>query len=149
MTRLNVKDPSGKAYTRLTNLTYTHVVFARRSREQAMKDAQSKPYHHAANFWYFKDKVDGTSHWLEKKSHESDEQHKARVEREVDEAKLAIRGCKTPEELWELVKVEQMEAFEKIDFDEWHLMGWCGRLDLAQKLAVNDCWTEKTIVAVD
>jgi hypothetical protein len=149
MTKLTVKDPSGKVHTRTTKRTYTHVVFARQSRDWHLKDAQSRPYHHTANFWYHKAFVDGTSKWLERHGWESEEQHKKRVEQDVKRAKYCLRGCETPDELWELIKVEQMEAFEKIDFDKWHVMGWCGRLDLAQKLAVSDCWTDNTIVAVD
>lgn len=145
-------DPAGVKHKRTTERTYTHIVVARRSKEYALQSAQTKWMHFDSNFWYHQAFIDGTSKWLERKSWETDESYAKRVSSDVERAKKANRGCSTPEELWEIVKAEQVAAADAADYSKWHALGWCGRRDLAEKLACGaggGKWAEVVILPVE
>ena len=149
---LTAIDPAGVKHKRTTERTYTHVVVARLCRKHAMDVAQTKWAHFDSNFWHHQAFIDGTSKWLERSSWETDESHARRVKSDVERAKEANRGCSTPDALWEIVKAEQVAAANAADYSKWHVLGWCGRLDLAERLArgaANGRWAEVVILPVE
>ncbi len=136
MNKYFVIDANGKKHTRGSKRTYTHAVLYRESKDAAIRLANVKPRWHNENFWYHHAFLDGSSKWLARKEWEKDDaQFKRRVDQEIERARYFLKGCKTPDELWELRRGEALAAIEAKDFGVWHAEGWCGRYDLAQKLA--------------
>jgi hypothetical protein len=131
MKTIYVTDPNGQKHKRTTRRTYTHVVMYRDSKAWAMEYANTKWTHFHSNFWYHKAYINGTSKWLERNAWENDEQHATRVKGDVERAEKANRGCATPDELWEIVRVEQVAAVMAKDFTKYEVAHWCGRHDLA------------------
>lgn len=130
-TRYFIVDPNGKRHTRTTkNRTYTHAVIARRNLDVALERAR----------WPGWDELDRSNHAFY-----------------VREANPATRrfGPYSDEKLAEYVRYAAMTADEYVadqlkqrldqvtqdvedgDFDVYRVVGWNGRLDLAQKLAAN------------
>ena len=134
MKTIYVTDPNGQKHKRTTRRTYTHVVMYRDSKLWAMESANTKWPHFNSNFWYHQAYINGTSKWMERNAWESDE-HAARVKGDVERAEKANRGCAKPDELWEIVRAEQVAAVMAKDFTKYQILGWCGRLDLAVKQA--------------
>jgi len=131
-----VTDANGKKHTRNSHRIYTHAVLYRDSKEAALRLAQRRDRFLADNFWYHHAFLDGSSKWLERSPWEKDEdQYKRRVEKDIERARYFLRGCKTPDELWNVTLAERLETIEKTDFTAWAVEGWCGRHDLAVKLA--------------
>jgi hypothetical protein len=131
-----VIDGNGKKHTRNTHRVYTHVVLYRLSKEATIRLANVRPHWLRENFWYHHAFLDGSSKWLERAPHEKDDaQFKRRVEQDIERARYFLRGCATPDELWNLNLADALSAIEKIDFTAWDVEGWCGRHDLAVKLA--------------
>ena len=131
-----VTDANGVKHTRNSHRTYTHVVLYRDSKEAALRLAERKEQFFDENFWYYHAFLDGTSRWLERSPWEKDEdQYKRRVEKDIERSRYFLRGCKTPDELWSITLAERLGAIEKTDFNAWAVEGWCGRHDLAVKLA--------------
>jgi hypothetical protein len=145
MNKYFVIDANGKKHTRNSKRVYTHAVLYRDSKEHDLKWATTKPDHWVANFWYHQAFLDGTSKWLERTNWETNDGYNRRVEREVQRAKDALRGCKTPDELWEIRKAEAVAAIEAKDYSVWHAKGWCGRKALAEKIALN-CRAAQAII---
>lgn len=136
MNKYVVIDANGKKHTRNSRRVYTHVVLYRDSKEAAIRLANVKPHWHKENFWYHHAFLDGTSKWLERAPYEKDDaQYKLRVEREVERSRKALMGCTTPDEWWDAIRADALAAIEKIDYTAWAAEGWCGRHDLAVKLA--------------
>jgi len=136
MNKYFVIDGNGKKHTRNSMRTYTHVVLYRGSKETALRLADRKDYFSVDNFWYHHAFLDGSSKWLERSPWEKDEdQYKRRVEKDIERSRYALRGCKTPDEWWNVTLAERLEDIEKVDFTAWVVEGWCGRHDLAVKLA--------------
>jgi hypothetical protein len=134
--RYFVTDDNGRVHTRNTTRTYTHVVLYRLSKEAALRLAERKDRFLADNFWHHHGFVDGTSKWLVRAPWEKDDaQYKRRVEKDVARSHRALRGTKSPEEWYAALRDEALARIDRINYDIWHAEGWCGRLDLAQKLA--------------
>jgi hypothetical protein len=131
-----VIDANGKKHTRNTHRTYTHAVLYRDSKEAAIRLANVRPHWHKENFWYHHAFLDGTSKWLERAPHEKDDaQFKRRVEQDIERARHFLRGCTTPDQLWSVNLADALASIERTDFTAWAVEGWCGRHDLAVKLA--------------
>jgi hypothetical protein len=135
MKTIYVTDPNGQKHKRTTRRTYTHVVMYRDSKAYAMEYANTKWTHFNSNFWYHQAYINGTSKWLERNAWENDDQYATRVKSDVERAEKANRGCATPDELWEIVRAEQVAAVMAKDFTKYQILGWCGRLELAVKQA--------------
>lgn len=133
MNKYFVIDANGKKHTRGSKRTYTHAVLYRESKDAAIRLANVKPRWHNENFWYHHAFLDGSSKWLARTEWEVD--YEARVKHDIERAREALKGCKTPDEWWELQRGEALADIEAKDFGVWHAEGWCGRYDLAQKLA--------------
>jgi hypothetical protein len=79
--------------------------------------------------------IDGTSKWLERNPWEEAERHKARCEAEVKRAHDALAGARTFEDHVKNMKAKHDEWAASVKVDVFSAEGWCGRLDLARKLA--------------
>ena len=144
MTKYVVTDANGKKHRRNTKRTYTHAVLFRDSKEHDLKWANTRPMYYIENFWHHHAFIDGSSKWLERNSWETDDaKYQQRVQDEA--AKNALRGCKHPDELWELQKAEAVAAIEAKDYSVWKLKGFCGRRKLAEKLALK-CRAAQVII---
>ena len=131
-----VTDANGVKHTRNSHRTYTHAVLYRESKEAALRLIERKHPFLADNFWYHHAFLDGTSKWLERSPWEKDEdQYKRRVEKDIERSRNALRGCETPEDWEAMLRADAMDRIEANDYDQWHVEGWCGRHDLAVKLA--------------
>lgn len=136
MNKYFVIDGNGKKHTRNSKRTYTHAVLYRENKDYDVKLASIKWPHHDENFWYHHAFLDGSSKWLERAPYEKDDaQFKRRVELDIERARRALKGCSTPDELFELEKREAMIRIEAKDYSLWHVKCWCGRRDLAMKEA--------------
>ena len=131
---LKATDPSGVVVTRTTARSYSHVVFARKSRDYWMRVAAEKWPHFDANFWHHQGYLDGTSPFYAQNPWERDDLYRRRIETAKKVAEKVNRGCKTPDELWELVKAENVARAEAMDCKKWRVLGWCSRHDLAVRL---------------
>jgi hypothetical protein len=135
MNKYFVIDTNGKKHTRNSMRTYTHAVLRRDSKAAALRLAEHKDRFFADNFWYHHAFLDGTSKWLDRSPWETQEVYDKRVQKDIERSRYALRGCKTPDELWNITLAERLEGIEKRNFDAWGIEGWCGRHDLAVKLA--------------
>ncbi len=135
-------DPCGVTHTR-TSATrlYTHTVVALPSAQNAILSAKSPGMraHHKRNFSYYADKVRGTSRWLQRNSWESEEKHNARVLAESEAAEAELDGCDTADQYADMLIAATLariaDATRAGHFEAYQNMGWCGRADLAAKLA--------------
>lgn len=141
-----VIDPAGVKHTRTSeSRKYSHTVVYQDSYEHAKLMAVAKDWEKTdrSNFAYYLSHVNGTSVYLAKKTWETDEQHAARVAREVADAETRLNGCRDVESYLAMEQAQRLAAVEekqaKGGFDRWCNAGWCGRIDLAHKLA--DKWT--------
>lgn len=133
-----VIDANGKRHTRNSERTYTNAVLYRESKEQDLARVQEKWPHFDANFWYHMAYINGTSKWLERKPWETDDaKYKARCKEDVERAAYALRGCQTPDELFQLVKSEGMFIIENKDYSKWTVKSWHTTRKLAEKAALS------------
>jgi hypothetical protein len=143
VTKYVVTDANGKKHTRNSDRVYSHAVLYRDSKEHDLKWATTRGVYQIENFWHTFEIANGTSKWLEPQPWEKN--HAERAAREIEAAKNALRGCKHPDELWELQKAEAVAAIEAKDYSVWKLKGFCGRRDLAEKLALQ-CRAAQVII---
>lgn len=131
MTKFIATDRNGKVHRRNSvNRTYTHMVVSRPMiREFAIHT------HDRDNFWYHMAFLDGTSKWLERKPWETDEQYQTRAKYEVERSERALDGARTFEDHVKNMRARHEAWAASVRFDDFSAEGWCGRLDLAQKLA--------------
>lgn len=131
MTKFMATDRNGKVHRRKSvNRTYTHMVVSRpKIREFAVHA------HDRDNFWYHMAFLDGTSKWLERKPWESQEQHRIRCDYEVQRSLDALGDARTFEAHVENMRARHEAWAASVKVDDFSAEGWCGRLDLAQKLA--------------
>ena len=134
-------DPAGIVHKRTSqNRVYSHTVVGRRSFNANLKAAQEGHIPtERSNFKFYMAYVNGTSEYLAKKSWENEEQHKRRVDDEVARAVSALAGTTTFEQYRAMLRenaiARVMKAQREGQYDKYVNLGWCGRLDLAQKLA--------------
>lgn len=148
MNKYFVIDANGKKYTRNSKRTYTHVVLYRESKDASLRLAGRRDTFLDDNYWYHHAFIDGSSQWLERKPWETEDNYKARVEYVVERSRKALRGAKTPEEWHEAIKEERIARIEAKDFSQWYVEGWCGRHDLAVKLAHKTACRELVVEAI-
>ena len=131
MTKFIATDRNGKVHRRTSaNRMYTHMVVSR----PMIREFAIHP-HDRDNFWYFMAFIDGTSKWLERKPWEDEEKHKARCEVEVQRAREALGDARTFEDHVKNMKARHEAWAASVKVDDFSAEGWCGRLDLAQRLA--------------
>lgn len=137
-------DPAGKPHTRKTDRVYTHTVVVRQSNELAEAAyARYEPGRRkldAENYVFDKklSTVEGLRAWYVRKGFDPNAKWVNLPEEAAKHAK-ALRGCATAEAFVELKAAERRAAFEAEKaaghFERYLNAGWCGRPDLALKLA--------------
>ncbi|WP_172373350.1 hypothetical protein [Mesorhizobium sp. NZP2234] len=130
-------DPAGVEHKRTTaDRTYTHTVVYQRSKVAAVEAATTKSARgfHAKNGQYYLDCIrDGRHENLMSFEHyRADTDRQAR---DVAEAIGNLAGATTAAEYAEAKVAAHLARIEATDWTIWHNLGWCGRHDLARKLA--------------
>ncbi len=156
MTKFTAIDPAGKTHTRTSKeRIYTHTVVALPSAPRAVLNVTSKEARamHRQNFAYYREMADGTSRFLERKSWETEAQQAERKANGIENGIKALDGCTNAQEFENMMVSRELARIQKQReegyYDTYHNMGWCGRLDLAQKLKTtseNRNWIEVTIL---
>jgi len=129
-------DPAGVKHTRSTAREYTHTVVYLRDKEVALADAKSDGWRKqdGKNYDYYAACVrDGFHANLMHFDHVRND-----LERQAQDVAFAktVIGDETREQQIARKLAERVAAVEATDFTVWHNAGWCGRLDLAQKVKV-------------
>jgi hypothetical protein len=139
-TRHYAKAPNGQVFHRTSqSRVYSHVVLGLRSKETALRfaNSQSAKDQDARNWDYANSKVTGQRDWYNWESEENRQRDRSRVAEGRDN--YINRKC-----------AERIVAINAVDFAKWHDLGWASRLDLAQKNAsshaAKDHWAEVIIV---
>ena len=135
-TKHSVIDPRGVTHTRTSqNRVYPFVVLVRDSYEHALARAVGPDYAASdrKNYAYYVALANGT-HAHCKNLYSNDDAAKR-----IADAKAYIAGCDTFDAYLAKQQVERVARVDarkaKGDFDTWGPAGWCGRRDLAEKLA--------------
>ena len=145
-------DPAGVVHTRTSaSRTYSHAVIARRRYASALASAEA---YRSPNYEYYRRLADGTSRRLVAYSWETAEQHAARYAKERAKAVEELDGAESAEAYIAAERAKAVAAVEADKaagkFDEWSVLGWAGRPDLADKLAATSrgrsYWVDVTIV---
>lgn len=156
MNKFTAIDPAGLTHTRNSkDRTYTHTVVALPSSVRYTLAAMSPEMrkNHRSDFKYHAAFADGTSKWLERKVWETELQYLTRTQQEIARSKNALQGCETAQEYEnmmvdaDLAKIR--EGMANGYYATYQNLGWCGRLDLAQKLKTtseNKGWIGVTIL---
>lgn len=106
MNKYFVIDPNGVTHTRSTKRRYTHTVLVRYDREFAMQQAEASYAYDKENWEYYREHIP----------------HGDYAAMTLDEYKAAKRA-------------ERIQRVDEHDYTEWLNAGWCGSLELANKLA--------------
>jgi hypothetical protein len=145
--------PDGSEITRTTERTYTHVVVYTESLEKRLAHARSpewrkmevKNHAYEAKIAKHGDGT-GTAYGLPVEG-EYDYKPAARA-KAIEQAKAFIAKYPTVE-AYIAEKLADREAYARRAADgSWCLAGWCGRADLAQKLAAKDHFCHDKIVVL-
>lgn len=150
----------GQTFTRNSqNRVYTHCVVAKPSYEAALRAADAWAPQHGSNFAYYTEELaDGCTGHVYRYHAESEESYAARAAAQSAERKAHYTeelGGDTNRAAYIARKIaEEKAAIEKMRaegyYDRWDVVGWCGRLDLAQKLAssklCNSYWATTAVV---
>jgi hypothetical protein len=149
-------DPNGTVHTRKSeNRVYTHAVIARRSKARAVAFIMADDWaaREAHNFGYYTAMVAGT-HKNAKYTlaFEKPEKREARRSQEVEFHKSILADAVDAEAFVAMVRkraLAQVEANAKKGvYTDYTVIGWNGRLDLAQKLASSNAARDVQIVEV-
>lgn len=133
-TKYFVIDPNGVKHTRSTSRIYSHAVLYQRTKEDYLATIPAWKATEKKNGQYYLDCIANGYHKnLMHFPHYVDD--KARQAADVQEAIERLDGCATAEEFAERLAERMRAKAEATDWNEWFCDGWCGRLDLAQKLA--------------
>lgn len=134
--------PDGTVATRNSkNRVYPYCVAVREDYDYALMRAKMLIESDRSNYAYYKAKLDGTSKWLAKSQWETDEVYAERIAKELAEAEAEVGDCETATNYQRKMlerRVARVEASRaKGNYDGWGVLGWCGRLDLAQASAAS------------
>lgn len=141
----SLQDPQGVTHTRNSNRVYTHAVIGRVSHAHAIKvwtEPSKQRLDVDRSNWGYYNRLLGTNGFPHKpvtaNLHESDERFAARKKYHEDDARKHIGDCTTFEEYLRSVLKHQLDRIEDSRasgyYDRFGVIGYCGRLDLAQKL---------------
>lgn len=140
MTNLHIARIDGQIFDRTSNRAYSHILVGKRSLDDAMLQAERAGLarYVADNYEYYREYLDGTSRYLERKSWERDDAaFEARVARDLAQAEKALEGCETLGDYREKLRAAAIAAVQsgkaKGEYDTWNDLGWASRLDLATK----------------
>ena len=122
MTKYFVIDPNGVKHTRNSDRTYTHCVLYLMDREADVASSQ---------------RAGGTavvkSNW-EYACREANPATRKYEHSESQMARIMRDAAMTLDEYRQSVVDAYMKHVENTDYTVWQLAGWCGRVDLANKL---------------
>ena len=145
-----IVDPAGKTHTRTSaSRTYSHAVIGRRSYDSALASAEAR---RDPNYGFHRAVADGTALHLAAYSWQTADQHAARLKAEVAEALAHLDGADSREAYVAAKRAKAVAAVQADraagKFDEWAVLGWAGRPDLADKLAARSghYWVDVTVV---
>lgn len=143
-------DPNGTTHTRTSDArTYTHTVVYQRSKAEALTSAKSGAEYDGRNYDYDVAKANGTHphvnyvaaasayHSSYSAEHIAKAQENQRNEnaRLIAAATAIVEAFPTKEAYVAAMVAGRIADVEATDFTIWHNLGWCGRPDLAAKLA--------------
>ncbi|SCX31105.1 hypothetical protein DSM25558_5121 [Agrobacterium sp. DSM 25558] len=143
-------DPNGKTHTRNTERSYSHTVVYRQDKAEKLAFAMHKDWHKTdgRNYDYDALCAAGThahvttvtpasgfhaSYTAEQIAARQEAQREENADR-IAKAKASI-GTMTRAEFIADQQARRVASAEKADYTTYFNAGWCGRLDLAQKLA--------------
>lgn len=123
-------EHNGQIFTRKSQRTYTHTVVARRNMDAAIKCESDKAWN----------KVAFSNHaFFSQEANPATRKHSVTPEQE---ARYQAIAAMTKEQYAESLMRERLARIEKNrlagDYDRMVNLGWCGRPDLAQKLAAKE-----------
>lgn len=130
-------DPAGATHKRNSaKRVYTHTVVARCNIETGREFAfEGKLDLEAKNYKFHAAMAAGTHDLARMRPYEDPEQHERRLQRD----RHLIAKFPTLEAYLEEVRAERIRRFEHAVaegyYEKWFNMGWCGRYELAQRLA--------------
>lgn len=143
-------DAAGREHTRSSDRrTYTHAVAYQCSKEEALVSAQSEQNRkqHEKNAQYYLDCIANGKH-LSLMGFEHYRNDASRQAADVREAREKMQGFETAKAYAEKLIADEVASIEARDWSIWHIEGWCGRADLAGKLA-RSITAQKSVLKVD
>lgn len=139
-TTYTATDPNGVVHTRKSERTYVATVVYQLDREAYYTNARSERtrYLHKRNGQYNLDCIANGKHLSHMgfKHYASDAERQAR---DVADSKERLAGATTADEYADMRVAEELARLDATDWTIWHNAGWCGRMDLAVKLAAKFC----------
>lgn len=127
-------DPAGRTHSRNSKRVYTHCVVYQQSKARMIEWAHKMRESDLRNARYYLDIIKhGYAPNLMDFPHYRD--NKEAHARDVELAKDHLNGATTPEAYADRILSETLAKLETKDWTVWYNAGWCGRFDLAQKLA--------------
>lgn len=137
-----VIDPNGVKHTRTSqHRKYTHCVIVRDGYELALARAKSGHWNtnYLSNFNYYVSLAAGTHDHSKPWAWEKLEEAADRIAKQRAKAQKQIAGIATPAQYLQKLIAEDIAAVEKQKtegkYEKFGVYGWCGRADLAEKLA--------------
>lgn len=117
-------DANGVEHTRKSARVYTHAVVYRDQLNERIAQANDKGWIKTdrSNYRYYRNLVEGTH------------SYSCITEADIEKARKLTDGV-SEEEFVIREKNLRVARANAGDYTSWHCAGWCGRLDLAQKLA--------------
>ncbi|MEI9402325.1 hypothetical protein [Mesorhizobium argentiipisi] len=132
-------DANGVEHTRKTDRTYTHTVVFQRSKDSAItranEDVAHNTKHAREQFHHAAATIEENKGFLRAKRCDilcRDDVYATKMQ---TEGKGFVAKYGTPEGYAAAKLAEALAAIEATDWTVWHNAGWCGRHDLALKLA--------------
>lgn len=148
--------PDGSKVTRNTKRTYTHAVVVRRAHQPIINHIENLEKLEGkgmrSSFQYYVDRIEaheaGRDYFFRSNGCKADPLTPAEVEKAAAVRDAGFDGYVAAR------RKELMDRYTKMldagDFDSYSAIGWCGRPDLAQKLASKEAgdsrWAEVKIV---
>jgi len=130
-------DPSGVVHKHVSkDRAYVAAVVYQHDKSAAYSNARGEANfkaHAKTGHWYLDCVENGKHLSLMQFKHYADDTE--RQAQDVADSLKQLAGAATPQEYAAARVAEDVEALDKIDWNKWLCAGWCGRADLAQKLA--------------
>jgi hypothetical protein len=156
-TRYTATAPDGSVHTRGSVRTYTHCVVGRRCYRYALKRAKGWDRHDSDTYAYFTRVIAQGGCHISRPSYYTEAKFAAVQEKDVERAKEMIDGA-TTREVYVAAQLAKRLAVVDVDkakgaYDSFRTLGWCGRRDLADKLAVQErsssAYIEVAVLPID
>lgn len=128
--------PDGSEATRTTARTYTHIVIGKPSEADARKLAEQEWAHDESNFAYYRTLANGGVGYV----HDFGRGLKAnpQTQADLDDVTAKLRGATTLAEFRAAMLAERIAVVDGLaaegHYTRFHVVGWAGRPDLAEKL---------------